>query len=171
MTARPFDSDERERFHNLLKLAAESPFEGERRNALAAADRMATRHGMTLEEAAVGGGAPAQEAPQAEPEQPSDVRAFAHSLHLMDYYLHVDKLRRDAAMKAARERGLDPDDGPPPALRAATRDRRASRRRMNPMRHAAILLRETSLPFEEVAQITGLDVYKVVGMKLKMRAA
>ena len=34
-----------------------------------------------------------------------------------------------------------------------------------------MLLRETSLPFEEVARITGLDVYKVVGMKLKMRAA
>ena len=37
--------------------------------------------------------------------------------------------------------------------------------------NAAILLRETSLPFDEVARITGLDVYKVVGMKLKMRAA
>lgn len=171
MTARPFDSDERERFHNLLKLAAESPFEGERRNALAAADRMATRHGMTLEEAAVGGGAPAQEPTQNEPEPSPDLRAFAHSLHLMDYYLHVDKLRRDAAMKAARERGLEMDETPPQALRSPMRDRRASRRRMNPTRHAAVLLRETSLPFEEVARITGLDVYQVVGMKLKMRAA
>lgn len=171
MTAKPFDSDERERFHNLLKLAAESPFEGERRNALEAADRMAVRHGMTLEEAAVGGGDPVQEEPQTEPEMAPDVRAFAHSLHLMDYYLHVDKLRRDAAMEAARERGLTLDDDAPPALRAATRERRASQRRMNPKRHASILLRETSLPFEEVARITGLDVYKVVGMKLKMRAA
>lgn len=171
MTARPFDSDERERFHNLLKLAAESPFEGERRNALEAANRMAERHGMTLEEAAVGGGAPAQEAPHAEPETAPDVRTFAHSLHLMDYYLHVDKMRREAAMNAARDRGLKLDDTPPPSLRAATRERRASQRRMNPVRHATILLRETSLPFEEVARITGLDVYKVVGMKLKMRAA
>ena len=40
---------------------------------------------------------------------------------------------------------------------------------MNPERHAAVLLRETKLPFREVAEITGLDVYKVVGMKLKMR--
>jgi hypothetical protein len=50
-------------------------------------------------------------------------------------------------------------------------ERRSSGRRMNPTRHAAILLKETSLPFNEVARITGLNVYKVVGMKLKMRAA
>ena len=87
----------------------------------------------------------------------------------MDYYLHVDKLRRDEAIKAARERGLVTDA--PPALRAYTTERRNSSRRMNPARHAAILLRQTSLPFNEVARITGLDVYKVVGMKLKMRAA
>ena len=46
--------EEQVRFHNLLKLAKESPFPGERENALAAAERMATRHGLTLEEAATG---------------------------------------------------------------------------------------------------------------------
>ena len=169
MTVEPFNSDERERFHNLLKLAAESPFEGERRNALAAADRLAKRHGMSLEEAAVGGGAPYQEAEPPKPEAANGSQAFAHSLHLMDYYLHVDKQRRDEALKAARERGLVTDA--PPALRSNTAERRNSGRRMNPNRHAAILLKETSLPFNEVARITGLNVYKVVGMKLKMRAA
>ena len=43
---------ERERFHNLLLMAKESPFEGERSNALEAAERMAKRNGLTLEEAA-----------------------------------------------------------------------------------------------------------------------
>ena len=47
---------ERERFHNLLLMAKESPFEGERTNALEAAERMAQRHDMTLEEAARSGG-------------------------------------------------------------------------------------------------------------------
>jgi hypothetical protein len=89
----------------------------------------------------------------------------------MDYYLHVDKMRREAALRAAQERGLDLDEAPQQALRSPTRERRNKQRRMNPARHAAVLLRETSLPFEEVARITGLDVYQVVGMKLKMRAA
>ena len=40
---------------------------------------------------------------------------------------------------------------------------------MRPEVHAAVLLRETRLPFREVADITGLDIYDVVGMKLKMR--
>jgi len=168
VTTTPFNSDERERFHNLLKLAAESPFEGERRNALAAATRLAKRHGMSLEEAAVGGGSPYQNAEPPASEAANGVQVFAHSLHLMDYYLHVDKIRRDEALKAARQRGLVTDA--PPALRAYSAERRNSNRRMNPARHAAILLREISLPFNEVARIIGLDVYKVVGMKLKMRA-
>ena len=43
---------EQERFHNLLKLAADSPYEGERAAALAAAERVVAKHGMTLDEAA-----------------------------------------------------------------------------------------------------------------------
>src|SRR3546814_1630412 len=43
-----FTEAERQRFHNLLQLAAESPFEGERANALAAATRLAVRCGLAL---------------------------------------------------------------------------------------------------------------------------
>jgi hypothetical protein len=32
-----------------------------------------------------------------------------------------------------------------------------------------VLLEETTLPIEEIADITGLDVYKVAGLKLKLR--
>ena len=46
---RPFDEAERKRFHNLLTLANESPYEGERTAALAAAERMAKARGMDLE--------------------------------------------------------------------------------------------------------------------------
>ena len=42
---------------------------------------------------------------------------------------------------------------------------------MDPAKHAAVLLQDTSLPFHEVAAITGLDIYEVVGLKLKLRAA
>jgi hypothetical protein len=40
---------------------------------------------------------------------------------------------------------------------------------MEPYRHARVLLEETTLPIEEIADITGLDVYKVAGLKLKLR--
>ncbi len=45
--SRPFDEAERKRFHNLLLLANESPYEGAREAALAAAKRMAKARGMT----------------------------------------------------------------------------------------------------------------------------
>ena len=48
----PFTEEERTRFRNLLELANSSKFDGERANALAAATRIATKHGMTLDEAA-----------------------------------------------------------------------------------------------------------------------
>ena len=50
----PFNEIERTRFQNLLKLASESTFDGERTAALDAAKRLAGRHGMSLDEAARG---------------------------------------------------------------------------------------------------------------------
>ena len=32
-----------------------------------------------------------------------------------------------------------------------------------------MLLKETRLPLTEIVSLTGLDIYKVVGLKLKMR--
>ena len=160
-----FTEAERERFHNLLKLAAESPFEGERTAALIAARRLADKHGMSLEEAAATGRAPSRPERRPMDERP-DFSRFAQSLHLMDYHLHLDKMRRDEALRAARERGLDAE-----AARKQARKSVASGppKRMNPERHAAVLLKETQLPFREVAEITGLDIYQVVGLKLKLR--
>lgn len=158
-------------------LASESPFEGERSNALAAAERMARRKGMTLDEAAAMRSQPAQEQAQPESQRPmseserSFNSRFATATHLMDQEIRAEKARREAALKAAQERGLDAEE-----RRAAERRSRQqgtarsnSKARMNPYRHAAVLLKETSLPFREVANITGLDIYQIVGMKLKMR--
>ena len=52
--AASFSEGERKRFQGLLRLAAESPFAGERANAFAAATRLAARHGLSVEEAAAG---------------------------------------------------------------------------------------------------------------------
>jgi len=122
---------------------------------------------MTLEEAARG--EPAPPPPPRRDEAAAAARAesaFSRAVHMMDTQLQADKARREAALRAARERGLD-------AERAASRrpTARASSRkwRRNPYVHARVLLRETALPLRDIVDITGLDIYKVVEMKLKMR--
>lgn len=174
-----FSEAERLRFHNLLQLAADSPYEGERSNALAAAERLAARFGLTLDEAAAGG--LQQEPPKAAPRgddhlaedlgfAPQGLDRFARAMHLMDNFILHDKLRREAALRAAQSRGLDAEELRK-AVTASVTGTRSKRRRMNPNRHAATLLKETSLSFREISSITGLNIYDVVGLKLKMRAA
>ncbi len=183
-------SAERERFHNLLLMAKESPFEGERHNALEAAQRMAERHGMTLEEAARTGGEAMQQPgvqqapdrPQRRPKSGFDraaaeaaerERAFAEMSQFVrnaEVRNRADKARYDEALKAAYARGLDSEERKA-AERRKNRDwipRRNSRRR-NPEVHARVLLKETRLPLREIASICGLDVWTVAGLKLKMR--
>jgi len=173
-----FTEAERQRFHNLLQLAAESPFEGERSNALAAAERLATRFGLTLDEAAAGGSE--QEAPGKAAHggssmaedlglQPDPLNRFVRAAHLMDSYIVNDKARREAALREAQARGLDAEELRK-AVASTVTQVRSKGRRMNPNRHATMLLRETSLSFREIANITGLDIYDVVGLKLKLRA-
>ena len=41
--------------------------------------------------------------------------------------------------------------------------------RPSPAEHAALLLKETSLPAHEIAEMAGLDAYEVIGIKLKSR--
>ena len=41
----------------------------------------------------------------------------------------------------------------------------------SPRSHAHVLLAETSFSLEEIVGLTGLDIYQVVGLKLKMRSA
>ncbi|MBT5647750.1 MAG: hypothetical protein HOJ41_07775 [Rhodospirillaceae bacterium] len=178
---------ERERFHNLLLMAKESPFEGERTNALEAAERMAQRHDMTLEEAARSGGEGLQKPKDQQPDEPkppssfeqaeaeaaSRERAFAESARFMrdmEDHARSDKARRDEALKAAYDRGLDAEERRR-AERAAGRDKtvRKNSRRRNPLVHAQVLLKETQLPIKEIASICGIDVYTVAGLKLKMR--
>lgn len=170
---KPFSEAERDRFHALLKLAAESPFEGERTNALAAADRLAAQHGMNLDEAAsVPERAPMQE-PFIRPVDEARAKAeaeLAGVVNLMDHFLNSDKARREAALKEAYERGLDAAERKARDRPAAPRFRRKASRR-NPEAHAQVLLTETTLPLAEIVSLTGLDIYEIVGMKLKMRRA
>jgi hypothetical protein len=75
-------------------------------------------------------------------------------------------------MDRAKDRGLDKAENAKKAAQEAASERRQnSKSRRNPTTHATILLKETSLSFEEISDITGLDVYKIITMKLKSRSA
>jgi len=151
-------------------LANESPYEGERTAALAAAERMAKSRGMTLEEAALGG--PVPELPKAPRKRKPSGRARDPDTEtrMTEGWVDEDKIRRDAALEEARERGLDGDERRRAAA-AANRVQRRNGRKREPRSHARVLLEETSLPLEEISSMTGLSMYELVGMKLKMRAA
>ena len=164
-----FTESERERFHNLLLLAAESPFEGERVNAIEAATRLAAKHGLTLQEAARADAAPPPPPPQPTVARWSPHRDLARFVHMSEQFIKADKKRREEALREARERGLDADE-----RRAADRPAKRpafNRAKRNGVSHARVLLAETTLPLQEVADLSGLDIYQVVGMKLKMRAS
>ena len=80
-----------------------------------------------------------------------------------------DKARWQEAVQNARDRGLDCSDVESEA--GVYRTRSFSKARRHPVKHAEVLLNETSLPIQEIMEITGLNVYQVVSLKLKLRAA
>ncbi len=178
--AKPFTETDQERLRNLLELAESSPFPGERDNALAAAKRLAERHDMSLDEAA-SRQPDRQRAPGRHsamdgefvspfvyrPDRKTGDRWQRTSLDLAAQ--EAEKKRWEEAVSAARQRGLD-GGKKSETERFGTR-RPNSRSRRNPIAHAKVLLKETSLPFHEIADITGLDIYDVIAMKLKLRAA
>ena len=167
---RPIDQEltqeERKRFHSLLKLADASEYPGERENAMAAAKRIAERKGMTLEEAAM------ESPPVKRPERPRQDRRAAEAarhVHMMDHELRMAKKRREEAMEAARQRGLDAREQQP---RQRNQRVRRSTARMPAEMHAWKLVTETTLPYREISNITGLDIYQIVHMKIRcLRAA
>jgi hypothetical protein len=170
-----FTESERNRFRNLLELANGSKYQGERENAMAAATRIAEKHGMSLDEAARwtppetsdNKPMPRQEFYQ-RPRKGADFSNAAQTQQSADQ----EKKRWQEAMDKAKDRGLDKaEEAKKAAQEAANARRRNSKSRRNPVIHANILLKETSFSFEEIADITGLDVYQIVAMKLKSRNA
>ena len=81
----------------------------------------------------------------------------------------LDKARWQSAVKEAQNRGLDWSEQKKTVRELRQHNFRKARR--HPVKHAQVLLNETSLPFFEIAQITGLNVYQVVTIKLQLREA
>ena len=138
---------EQDRFHNLLKLAAESPYEGERVAALLAAEPTEA------------------EKVRREAEQESIRRAREEEIARQ-----ADKSHWERAWKEARARGLDETAAKErERAKARTYQQPRSRRRRNPIIFANTLLAETGMSLKEIADITQLDIYQVAGLKLKLR--
>ncbi len=138
---------------------------------MAAANRLAEQHGMSLDEAA----RPTQRHSAIEREQSGASQGgfpaseFANQFDISERNLRVDKARREAALRDAIARGLD-------KTTTEGRERTARRRppqrtsQRSPSNHAQVLLAETAFSLQEIVGLTGLDIYEVVGLKLKMRS-
>ena len=175
-----FTLSQQQRFRKLLTLAAESPFAGERDAALAAANRMAESAGMDLEEAAGACG-------RSDREQAAE-RDAARGSGVVNEGWPEDispSMRRaawagyawEAAASRARQRQREETEM---RQREEEAERRANstRGRSNQPRSsramprgdfARVLLLETGLSLRDIAEITELNIYEVVGLKLKLR--
>lgn|SRR5690625_823034 len=178
--ARSFTDAQQQRFRKLLTLAAESPFAGEREAALAAATRVAEAAGMDLEEAAAACGRRDREQaaaqgrqeprPAAEGEWPDDLSPDLRRAAWAGYAW-------EAAASRARQRHREEVERSQREEEARRRANIARGRRSQPRSNRAmprddfarILLLETGLPLSDIAEITELDIYEVVGLKLKLR--
>lgn len=171
-TRTPLSAEERARFNALLKVAAESPYPGERANALDAARRLAKRHGMSLQEAAREPTDPIRAVQTPQHPRRYTSREMAEIIAFSEARFRADKERYERALREARERGLD-GGGKKPDVRPASSPgvRTTSQRSRSPQSFAKVLLSETTLPLREIVSLTGLDIYRVVGLKLKMRSA
>lgn len=83
----------------------------------------------------------------------------------------ADKEQWEQAWREAQARGLDDAPKEKPKAPPPNFTRPRSNRRRNPVVFAQVLLKETGLPLQEIAAITQLDMYQIVGLKLKLRDA
>ncbi len=163
-----FDEKTRERFRKLLELARSSGYEGERISALAAATRLAERHGMSIEEAA---GMAERRPVQPQTRRPSaEETAFTTAASMTNASQRAEKERYMRARAEAVKRGLDRKE-------AAGRGRGAPKQRFKPPRNRPkrefirVLLRETRFSAAEIAATVGVPVNDVFKEKLLMRSA
>ena len=161
---------EKNRFSNLLELARSSKFDGERKNALSAARRIADKYAMSLDELARWEPTDWKTTPTKNQRNNfpfGDNVAGASAVN--EHSAELDKARWQSAVEKAKRRGLDRSKNK--KGEKSTLHRNINKAKRAPVKHAEVLLNETSLSFQEIADITELDFYQIVGLKLKLRAS
>jgi len=200
MSIADFSAKERLRFRKLLEVAYSTTFAGEREAALAAAERVAAAHGLSLREAA---GLPERERETPKPEP----RPRGHAGFRADFgaagpeamgrwwagraqpnagsaseahRMAAEKRRHDQAMAEAIRRGLDADERAAEAARAKRAETRYTRDRSHSRNHGPwrsrpefvrVLLAETTMSAKDIAAVAGVTIYDVFREKLLMRRA
>jgi len=167
-------ASEQKRFVNLLELANRSKYRGERENALAAASRLANKFGMTLDQAAKLGLNYNQDINGDNKKAADSFYKNISKEEIKQNQINTtsDKKRWQTAVANAKKRGLDQENKKRKNTKKTANFRRMNNTsRRDPFIHAIILLKETNLSFKEIANITGISVYKVIALKLKTRKA
>lgn len=174
-------SSQQQRFRKLLTLAAESPFAGEREAALAAAERMADSAGMDLEEAARACGRQEEQEREAagqsrgagEEMGPGWTETMSPSMRRAAWAGYAWEAAASRARQRHREEVARRQREEEAQRRADSKRGRhnqpRSDRSMPRGDFARVLLLETGLPLRDIAEITDLGMYEVVGLKLKLR--
>ena len=162
------NSETQKRFSNLLELAKRSKFRGERNNALWAAKRIAEKHGMTIKEFEKGTSAPKDinSKPWANKSRQKKENITNELFKNINDSYH-EKERWQRAVNSAKARGLDENIRKRENI--FEKNLNLSKNKRPAGKHAEVLLKETSLSFKEITEITGLNIYQVVGIKLKLR--
>ena len=162
------NSETQKRFSNLLELAKRSKFRGERNNALSAAKRIAKKHGMTIKEFEKGASKPkaANSRPWANKNKQKKENLGSELFKNINNTYH-EKERWQRAVNSAKARGLD--ENIRKRANVFEKSLNLSKNKRPAGKHAEVLLKETSLSFKEIMDITGLNIYQVVGIKLKLR--
>ena len=163
------NSETQKRFSNLLELAKRSKFRGERNNALSAAKRIAEKHGMTIKEFEKGASKPkdANSRPWANKNRQKKENIASELFKNINDTYH-EKERWQRAVNSAKARGLDENIRKRENI--FEKSISLSKNKRPAGKHAEVLLKETSLSFKEITEITGLNIYHVVGIKLKLRS-
>ena len=163
------NSETQKRFSNLLELAKRSKFKGERNNALSAARRIAKKHGMTIKEFEKGTLKPKDTNSRRwtnKSRQKKENIANELFKNINDSYYEKERWQR--AVNSAKARGLDENIRKRENI--FEKSMSLSKNKRPAGKHAEVLLKETSLSFKEITEITGLNIYHVVGIKLKLRS-
>lgn len=170
--ASTFTEKDREKFRKLLELANASSFEGEKGAALEAAKRLASEHGMSLEEAA-GFSEPPPKDIWAERKRQNQEWADASSQAQMnETNMSAERYRYEAAKREARERGLDSEEADNKKSRSGNKRTWTSPPRSRPRKDfIRVLLRETKYDASEIAAIVGVSSNEVFKEMLLMRGA
>ena len=163
---------EREKIRKLLEVANSTQYSGEKEAALAAATRIAKSKGMTLREAVGLNETNKQDKSRLKKNDSSFFRSKKQEKTFFfsdSQSIYAEKQRYKKAMDDAINRGLEIEpEKPIKKRREYIRTKRKSSSRSKPD-FIRVLIKETKMSSNEIANTAGVSIYDVMREKLLMR--